>query len=784
VTGGTFVTDSVAAIDFAHCDGPRRGGGAGIKARPFRCIQVLTMFRSALRARGFALAIVLLLVATPLLAANLPTLYSISAGTPKVLAQGAQKSWPIKLSEDSAFDAVFKGGMWLPTPAGGRVYVKYQRHILHANGTWTWVGTVSTVHGDQSVVLTFGKDGAFGLIPQASGYPLRIVTQGGETRVVATTAAALARSTQALGMFGRPDYMIPPRTLSKGVSVTSLQQASAAAPVRAAAAGPVTIDVMVAYTPGFVSELGSRTLVIARIQNLVDITNQAYVTSGVNQQIRLVKTVEVNYPDNTSNDSALNDLTGLDANGNPVPIPASLAGIAGLRTQYGADLVTMIRGYDNTVQGNCGEGWLIGGNQAPIVPSQSYIYGYSVVSDGSNNGYYCVDTTFAHELGHNMGDAHDRANATSSGAYAYSYGYVGGGTNGFSTIMAYGTATDTPLSVFSNPNISVCQNAPCGVADSSTSSADNVHSMNNTAALIAQFEPTKVTTPVPSAGSVHNDVNGDGKSDLVWRSRNNTQFAYWFMNGTQLTGSLGFPTPSDYRLVATGDFNGDGKMDILWTDGTGMWVWVGNGSTFTSTYMRPYPKGWTVVGAGDLNGDGKTDLIWTTKGRIAEWLMNGAAFSATYAQNLPAGWRYLTTGDFDGDGKADLLLTNGTAMQMWTSFSNGTFTQVATQTYPPGWAILGAGDINGDGDADLLWRDNIHTRFAYWIMHGPQLVDSKAISVSSQWQFGTAGDFDGSGLLGLVWYNSSQIVMWPGSSTGNYRGVVVHGYPSAWTLLP
>ncbi len=743
------------------------------------------MFRSALRARDFTLAIVLLLVATPLLAANLPTLYSISASTPKVLAQGAQKSWPIKLSEDSAFDAVFKGGMWLPTPAGGRVYVKYQRHILHANGTWTWVGTVSTMHGDQSVVLTFSKDGAFGLIPQASGYPLRIVTQGGETRVVATTAAALARSTQALGMFGRPDYMIPPRTLSKGVSVTSLQQASAAAPVRAAAAGPVTIDVMVAYTPGFVSELGSRTLVIARIQNLVDITNQAYVTSGVNQQIRLVKTVEVNYPDNTSNDSALNDLTGLDANGNPVPIPASLAGIAGLRTQYGADLVTMIRGYDNTVQGNCGEGWLIGGNQAPIVPSQSYIYGYSVVSDGSNNGYYCVDTTFAHELGHNMGDAHDRANATSSGAYAYSYGYVGGGTNGFSTIMAYGTATDTPLSVFSNPNISVCQNAPCGVADSSTSSADNVHSMNNTAALIAQFEPTTVTTPVPQVGYAHNDVNGDGKSDLVWRSKNSAQTAFWIMNGARLSSSFAAAVNTNYKLLATGDFNDDGRMDMIWTDGSGMWIWTGNGSSFTSTYMQSYPRtGWVVAGAADFNGDGSTDLLWVKGSQLAEWLMNGSTLSASYVQTMPAGWRFLTTGDFDGDGKADLLLTNGSAMQMWTNFNAGTFTQVATHTYPPGWTILGAGDVNGDGKDDLLWRDNPHTRFAYWLMNGAQLGDSKAIYVSPQWQFGTMGDFSGNGLTGFVWYNSSQIVMWPGSSTGNYQGVVVHSYPSAWTLLP
>jgi len=69
-------------------------------------------------------------------------------------------------------------------------------------------------------------------------------------------------------------------------------------------------------------------------------------------------------------------------------------------------------------------------------------------------------------------------------------------------------------------------------------------------------------------------------------------------------------------------------------------------------------------------------------------------------------------------------------------------------------------------------------------MNGAQLADSAAISVSPQWQFGTAGDFDGSGVAGLIWYNKSSIVMWPGSSTGSYQGVVVHSYPGAWAMLP
>ncbi len=732
-----------------------------------------------------------------------PTLFSIRAGTPRILAEGAQKSWPVTISENTAMDAVFKGGMWLPSPDGGRVYATYEKHIIHANGTWSWIGKVQTAAGPQSVVLTFGQGAVFGVVPQPTGYPLRIVTEHGQTRVVQTSAEAMARSPTALRLRSQPDYLIPPAAIRRGSNTPSLTAPASAAvqdasATRAAArttaqadgsSSATTVDVMVVYTPGFVSETGSVNAALTRIQYLVDYTNQAYVNSSVNAQIRLVHTMQVDYPDNTSNDSALDDITGLDGNGNTVPIPPSLQGVAPARVQYGADLVAMVRSFDNTDQGNCGTGWLIGGGEQPITTADN-VYGYSVVSDGTSGGYFCLDSTFAHELGHNMGNAHDRAHADGPGAYPYSYGYTyttSDGSNGFATIMAYGTDIQTPIQMFSNPDVtnSLCLNTPCGVPDSSSQSADNAHSMNNTVAIIAQFEPTMVSTAPRLIPYVHDDVNGDGKSDLLWRSLDNSKFAYWIMNGTQLESSLAIAVPTNYKMLATGDFNGDGYMDIVWTDGTSMWMWVGSGSTFTNTYMRAYPTtGWTVVGAADFDGDGDTDLLWAKNGQLAEWLMSGASLKTSYVQVLPGGWRYLTTGDFDGDGRADLLLTNGSAMQMWMQFNKGTFMPVATHTYPPGWTLLGSGDVNGDGMDDLLWRDNAHTRFAYWIMNGPQLAASLAIYVSPQWQFGATGDYDGSGLLGFVWYNKSEIVMWPGSSTGNYKGVVVHSYPSAWTMLP
>ena len=142
--------------------------------------------------------------------------------------------------------------------------------------------------------------------------------------------------------------------------------------------------------------------------------------------------------------------------------------------------------------------------------------------------------------------------------------------------------------------------------------------------------------------------------------------------------------------------------------------------------------------------------------------------------------------DLNKDNKLDVLVSTFAKGDVSELLGNGDGTFQAARIFHAGTGAdaMRLADFNTDGKDDLLWRDNPHTRFAYWIMNGAQLADSAAITVSPQWQFGTAGDFDGSGVAGLIWYNKSSIVMWPGSSTGNYQGVVVHSYPGAWAMLP
>ena len=51
---------------------------------------------------------------------------------------------PISVNEDAANRAAAsKSGMWIPLPDGSRVHLDYRNKIVHPDGTWTFIGTVS-----------------------------------------------------------------------------------------------------------------------------------------------------------------------------------------------------------------------------------------------------------------------------------------------------------------------------------------------------------------------------------------------------------------------------------------------------------------------------------------------------------------------------------------------------------------------------------------------------------------------------------------------------------------
>jgi PKD repeat protein len=160
-------------------------------------------------------------------------------------------------------------------------------------------------------------------------------------------------------------------------------------------------------------------------------------------------------------------------------------GIHAVRDNYGADMVSWF--IENPQY--CGIAYV---NKGDL--SVDAAWGFSVVKSGCATGY----NSMAHELGHNMGSMHDRANSSNSGVYSYSYGHQDP-SGDFRTVMAYNCPSGcTRQQFFSNPDLSF-NNEPTGVDHLDVNSADNARSINQTRVPVSQWRTAVVGTP-PVAG--------------------------------------------------------------------------------------------------------------------------------------------------------------------------------------------------------------------------------------------------------------------------------------------
>src|SRR6266513_1921226 len=82
------------------------------------------------------------------------------------------------------------------------------------------------------------------------------------------------------------------------------------------------------------------------------------------------------------------------------------------------------------------------------------------------------------------------------------------------------------------------------------------------------------------------DVDGDCKSDIVWRNSATGQNNLWLMNGLTIAsqGLLTTMAGPAWQVQGVGDFDGDGRADILWRNlSTGEnTIWLMNGLTISS----------------------------------------------------------------------------------------------------------------------------------------------------------------------------------------------------------
>ena len=266
--------------------------------------------------------------------------------------------------------------------------------------------------------------------------------------------------------------------------------------------------------------------------------------------------------------------------------------------------------------------------------------------------------------------------------------------------------------------------------------------------------------------AVRDDLNGDGKSDIMWRNVGGT-LTDWLGNGATFVANnaaTGYADPS-WTIAATGDFNGDGKVDILWRHAGGAVTdWLSNGTGFTANAAASATVGtdWRIAGTGDFNGDGKADILWrNANGAVTDWLSNGTGFASNPAADRSVGtdWQIAGTGDFNGDGKTDILWRNASgALTDWLSTGSGFVDNPVASTFVTNdWHVAGTGDFNGDGRDDILWR-NTNGAVAEWTSTpSGAFVEATDVggSVGNDWQIVGTGDYNGDGNADILWRNTN-----------------------------
>jgi hypothetical protein len=383
----------------------------------------------------------------------------------------------------------------LPLGADGRAVAKRQFEFRGPRGETSWVGefdgqpgSVLTLTAHRGAVTGFlhYNDQIWEIAPSANGRSMLFEVD--QTRLPADSEPLIPEL----------DFDVEDGTAGDAEPAPATQQEL------------LTQDVLVVYTAKAQAKAGSQANMESKIINAVSAANAAYINSKVGFRLNLVGMVLTNYVETGDMTTSLTRVRGTS--------DGYMDDVHPIRDRLGADLVALI----TEDGGACGIAYVMG---KPSTAYASSAFSVTAQSCFSNQ-------TFAHELGHNQGNTHDRANG-SGGSFPYSFGYRTcdniAPTNGqsFRTVMAYSCSGSPRLNYFANPNV-YYNGAQMGVdyAVDPANAADTSRSMNETAPYVAAFRTAASGSPPTAPDNLATRADAWDRVTLTWNDNAGDESGY------------------------------------------------------------------------------------------------------------------------------------------------------------------------------------------------------------------------------------------------------------------
>ena len=346
---------------------------------------------------------------------------------------------------------------------------KLDRTDTSITGAYVWVGEVPGEPG--SVATLAVQDGVLSGSVHRYGHEWVVIeSAGGTTSDLYTIREIDPNAPHPTG----PDEVVPQLSATGGDS--SFTQSATCQEDGS------KISVLIAYTAEARDAAGGVAAVEALINRRISEMNTANDASQVYFDWVLADAIQVDY---TESGNILTDLENLQGK-----TDGRMDGIHAARNAAKADLVALL--ISEGSDGACGRAYRL-----PELQPYREDIAFGVTALDYADPYLCSEMTLTHELGHNLGNAHNRAGTDSEAIFPYSFGFQSPNKT-FRTLMAYECPEGgcPRINQWANPTITY-KGEPTGIdhAKDPANASDMVRSMNQARMLVSNFRADCVATP-------------------------------------------------------------------------------------------------------------------------------------------------------------------------------------------------------------------------------------------------------------------------------------------------